>query len=165
MYLQHLTLLNYRNYRQLDVEMPRGPVVLHGDNAQGKTNFLEAVYLLSIAKSFRADNEREVLTQMLLAPTDDAATQTGIEDYQALVADIHATVRELNTLVAAAQSSDVVNTAKTFNQLISNSLDQAGQEGETLIYITFRQSIWLILIAVAALLVAQILFVYIKKRM
>jgi len=41
--------------------MPRGPVVLHGDNAQGKTNFLEAVYLLSIAKSFRADNERQVV--------------------------------------------------------------------------------------------------------
>lgn len=61
MYLQRLTLLNYRSYRQLDVEMPRGPVVLHGDNAQGKTNFLEAVYLLSIAKSFRADNEREVV--------------------------------------------------------------------------------------------------------
>jgi len=61
LYLQRLTLLNYRSYRQLDVEMPRGPVVLHGDNAQGKTNFLEAVYLLSIAKSFRADNEREVV--------------------------------------------------------------------------------------------------------
>lgn len=61
MYLQRLTLLNYRSYRQLDTEMPRGPVVLHGDNAQGKTNFLEAVYLLSIAKSFRADNERQVV--------------------------------------------------------------------------------------------------------
>ena len=63
MYLQHLTLLNFRSYRQLDMDLPRGPVVLHGDNAQGKTNFLEAVYLLSIAKSFRADNERQVVNQ------------------------------------------------------------------------------------------------------
>ena len=63
MYLERLTLLNFRNYRQLEMGPPRGPSVLYGDNAQGKTNFLEAVYLLSIAKSFRADNERQVVNR------------------------------------------------------------------------------------------------------
>lgn len=61
MYLKHLSLLNFRSYRHLELELTRGPVVIHGDNAQGKTNLLEAVYLLSIAKSFRADNDRQVV--------------------------------------------------------------------------------------------------------
>ena len=61
MYLSHVGLTNFRNYTQLDLDLPPGVVVLFGGNAQGKTSFLEAVYLLAIAKSFRADNEHQVV--------------------------------------------------------------------------------------------------------
>ncbi len=61
MYISRLGLTNFRNFRHLDLELPQGPVVLFGSNAQGKTSLLEAIYLLAIAKSFRADNEREVV--------------------------------------------------------------------------------------------------------
>ena len=44
MYLEHLSLTNYRNFTRLDVDLPLGAVVLVGSNAQGKTSFLEAVY-------------------------------------------------------------------------------------------------------------------------
>lgn len=60
-YLSHLTLSNFRNLLQLDLRLPPGVVVLFGPNAQGKTTLLEAVYLLAIARSFRAENEREVV--------------------------------------------------------------------------------------------------------
>lgn len=60
-YLSHLSLTNFRNLVQLELELPSGVVVLFGGNAQGKTSLLEAVYLLVIARSFRAENEREVV--------------------------------------------------------------------------------------------------------
>ena len=61
MYLSHLSLTNFRNFRQLDLDLPPGVVVLFGKNAQGKTSILEAVFLLAIARSFRADSEHEVV--------------------------------------------------------------------------------------------------------
>ena len=61
MYLSHLTLTNFRNLVEIELELPPGVVVFYGPNAQGKTTLLEAVYLLAIARSFRAENEREVL--------------------------------------------------------------------------------------------------------
>jgi DNA replication and repair protein RecF len=60
-YLSHLRLTNFRNLVELDLELTPGVSVYFGPNAQGKTTLLEAVYLLSIARSFRAENEREVV--------------------------------------------------------------------------------------------------------
>ncbi len=61
MYLSRLSLANFRNLLHLELELPPGVVVFWGDNAQGKTTLLEAIYLLAIARSFRAENEREVV--------------------------------------------------------------------------------------------------------
>ncbi len=61
MFLSRLILNNFRNLVELDLELPPGVVVFFGPNAQGKTTLLEAVYLLAVARSFRAENEREVL--------------------------------------------------------------------------------------------------------
>ncbi len=66
-YLSHLNLTNFRNFVDLDLELPPGVVVFCGSNAQGKTTLLEAVYLLAIARSFRADNEREVVNSQAAA--------------------------------------------------------------------------------------------------
>ena len=60
-HLSHLTLTNFRNFIQLDLDLSPGVCVFFGGNAQGKTTLLEAVYLLAVARSFRADNEREVV--------------------------------------------------------------------------------------------------------
>ena len=61
MYLSRLALTNYRNFRSLELSLPTGMVVLMGANAQGKSNLLEAAYLLAIAKSYRATSERELV--------------------------------------------------------------------------------------------------------
>ena len=60
-YLSRLRLTNFRNLIHLDVGLSPGVTVYYGPNAQGKTTLLEAVYLLCIARSFRAENEREVV--------------------------------------------------------------------------------------------------------
>ena len=53
MHLAHLRLRDFRNYPRLDVDFSPGFHVLLGDNAQGKTNILEAIYLLATLRSFR----------------------------------------------------------------------------------------------------------------
>ena len=60
-YLSRLRLTNFRNLTHLDIGLSPGVTVYYGPNAQGKTTLLEAVYLLCIARSFRAENEREVV--------------------------------------------------------------------------------------------------------
>ncbi len=53
MHLEHLRLRDFRNYVRLDADFSPGFHVLLGDNAQGKTNILEAIYLLASLRSFR----------------------------------------------------------------------------------------------------------------
>src|SRR5512137_927042 len=53
MHLAHLRLRDFRNYARLDVDFAPGFHLLLGDNAQGKTNVLEALYLLATLRSFR----------------------------------------------------------------------------------------------------------------
>jgi DNA replication and repair protein RecF len=61
MYLTHLSLTNFRNFSRLDVDVPRGPVLLVGKNAQGKTSLLEAIYFLATLTSFHADHDRQLI--------------------------------------------------------------------------------------------------------
>src|SRR5437870_3524314 len=53
MHLAHLRLRDFRNYARLDVDFSSGFHLLLGDNAQGKTNILEAIYLIATLRSFR----------------------------------------------------------------------------------------------------------------
>src|SRR3954465_3303814 len=53
MHLAHLRLRDFRNYARMDVDFSPGFHLLLGDNAQGKTNILEAIYLLATLRSFR----------------------------------------------------------------------------------------------------------------
>lgn len=53
MHLSALRLTNYRNFTELRLELPPGGVAIVGNNGQGKTNLLEAIYYLEIFRSFR----------------------------------------------------------------------------------------------------------------
>ena len=61
MLLTHLSLTDFRNFARLDVDVPGGPVLLVGGNAQGKTSLLEAVYFLATFVSFHASNDRQLV--------------------------------------------------------------------------------------------------------
>ena len=66
MRIKHLSLVNFRNYSRLELDLPPGIILLLGDNAQGKTNLLEAVYLLSRMRSPRTGTERELVNWLTL---------------------------------------------------------------------------------------------------
>lgn len=59
--ITRLSLVNYRNFREVEIAPPAGVSVFHGDNAQGKTSLLEAAYTLAVGRSFRTERERQVL--------------------------------------------------------------------------------------------------------
>ncbi len=61
MYLTRLSLINFRNYVRLALDLPPGPVLLRSDNAQGKTNLLEAIYFLATTRSTFARAERQLV--------------------------------------------------------------------------------------------------------
>ncbi len=62
MYLVHLSLSDFRNYRHLDIALEPGLFLFYGENAQGKTNLLEAASILATGTSFHASNDREVVS-------------------------------------------------------------------------------------------------------
>ncbi len=61
MYIDSITLEGFRNYRLSRGEFTRGVNVIKGDNAQGKTNLVEAMYLISTGRSFRARSDKELI--------------------------------------------------------------------------------------------------------
>lgn len=61
MYIQELTLNHFRNYEELAIQLDKGINIFKGDNAQGKTNVLEAIYLCATARSHRTSQEKEVI--------------------------------------------------------------------------------------------------------
>jgi len=61
MYLSNLRLYDFRNFSELDVTFNKGNNIFYGDNAQGKTNILEAIYFLSTLKPARAFREQELI--------------------------------------------------------------------------------------------------------
>lgn len=61
MIINSVEVRNYRNYESLSMEFHPGTNLLYGDNAQGKTNILEAVYLCSTTKSHRGSRDKEII--------------------------------------------------------------------------------------------------------
>lgn len=61
MIIRSLELKNFRNYEEVHIDFSEGVNILYGDNAQGKTNILEAVFVGSTARSHRAGKDREMI--------------------------------------------------------------------------------------------------------
>lgn len=61
MRVRRLQFTSFRNYQHLDLELPAGRVLFLGDNAQGKSNLLEAVHLLASGRSSRAASDSEMI--------------------------------------------------------------------------------------------------------
>jgi len=60
-YIERLSLTNFRNYRQLILRLSPGQVVVYGGNAQGKTNLLEAIYFLATGRTPHAASDRQLI--------------------------------------------------------------------------------------------------------
>jgi DNA replication and repair protein RecF len=84
MRIRSLQLTDYRNFERLSLELPAGASVFVGDNAQGKSNLLEAVYLLATMRSLRAETDAQLirtdtLSEVLPAARVVAEVETGGE--------------------------------------------------------------------------------------
>ena len=61
MRIKKLKVENFRNLENLDIEFSEGVNIIYGNNAQGKTNIIESIYIFSFGKSFRANKDIELL--------------------------------------------------------------------------------------------------------
>lgn len=61
MYIESIQLKNFRNYESLELDFDKATNIFYGDNAQGKTNILEAVYLCGTTKSHKGSKDKELI--------------------------------------------------------------------------------------------------------
>ena len=61
MIIESIKLEKFRNYNSLKLKFDSGTNIFYGDNAQGKTNILEAVYLCGTTKSHKGSKDREII--------------------------------------------------------------------------------------------------------
>ena len=61
MYIKNIAMNNFRNYSEGLVDFAPGINILYGENAQGKTNILEALYMIATTKSHRENHDREII--------------------------------------------------------------------------------------------------------
>ena len=61
MWIKKIELKNFRNYKNQKLELNKNVNVLYGENAQGKTNIIESIFLCSMGKSFRAKKDKEMI--------------------------------------------------------------------------------------------------------
>jgi DNA replication and repair protein RecF len=67
MIVRQLSLTNFRLYSRLEATLPRGPLILVGANAQGKTSLLEALYYLGTGQSHHAASDRQLINFLALS--------------------------------------------------------------------------------------------------
>jgi DNA replication and repair protein RecF len=70
MRVSHLSLNNFRNYGRLELPLSRGATLLIGDNAQGKTNLLEAIYYLATTRSSHTSQDNQLINWEASNSTD-----------------------------------------------------------------------------------------------
>ncbi len=63
MYIEKINLTNFRNYTKQEINLNKNINILYGNNAQGKTNILEAIYLSGIGKSYRTNKDKELIKE------------------------------------------------------------------------------------------------------
>ena len=61
MEIKSLQLQNFRNYPELLIEFDDKTNIIYGDNAQGKTNILEAIYISATSRSHKGAKDREMI--------------------------------------------------------------------------------------------------------
>lgn len=119
MYLSHLSLTHYRNYQQLELDFSQPLTLFQGQNAQGKTNLLEAIYFLSTTKPVHAQNEREVV---------DWQAQSEPIPYSRIAATVQGQGRPLHLEIIMSARGDGINFTKQIkiNGVSKRSMDLLG---------------------------------------
>lgn len=75
MHVSHLILRNFRNYGHVDIEFDKKLNIIVGDNAEGKTNIVEAIHFLSFARSFRTTETLDLIKNTCQFATIEARVE------------------------------------------------------------------------------------------
>jgi DNA replication and repair protein RecF len=122
LHIRRLQLANFRNYRELDLALPSGRLVFLGDNAQGKSNILEAVYLLAAARSIRATLDAEMIGWPAETETPPIARTVAWVERRAVPV-------QLEVVVSAAGQGEAIRGSKRLrvNGIPRRAIDFIGQ--------------------------------------
>jgi DNA replication and repair protein RecF len=96
MRLNHLSLTNFRLFSRLDMDLPRQILLLEGNNAQGKTSLLEAIYFLATFTSFHAQNDRQLIN--FIATQDALSVSRLVANFSRVDKEIRLEVRLIQDL-------------------------------------------------------------------
>jgi len=80
MQLTRLSLTNFRNIARMDISIPEGTVLILGNNAQGKTSILEAIYFLATLTTFHASSDRQLIN--LVAAKENLAVARIVGEFK-----------------------------------------------------------------------------------
>jgi len=122
MHISHLALASYRNYSRLTINLPPGPILLCGDNANGKTNLLEALYFLSTTRSVHARADQQLINWLTLRQEPlpfarlEATIHTGPEPFKIAITVIrenNAFHKDIRLNGAKKRAMDIIGKLKT----------------------------------------------------
>ena len=129
MQISRLSLTNFRNYRHLELDLPPHLVVIQGDNAQGKTNLLEAVHVLATTRSHRTTSDRELVHQS--AAEDDLPVTRLFAEVQRARGDVKVEVamRLERAVLPVAEAEGAISVRKRIrvNDVVRRAADLVGQ--------------------------------------
>jgi len=121
-HVKQLSLTNYRNYNRLTLDLSEGPVLLRGDNANGKTNLLEAIYFLSTTRSPHARSDQQLINWLILSQEPlpfaraEATVTTRRDTYQVAITVVRegdSTRKEIRFNGAKRRAMDIVGKLTT----------------------------------------------------
>ena len=77
MLITNLKIENFRNYNKLNLNLNNKINIFYGNNAQGKTNIIESIFLCSIGKSFRTSKDKEGYGDFYVVQRGDSLSTIG----------------------------------------------------------------------------------------
>lgn len=116
MQINHISLTNFRNFARLDVDVPGGPLLLVGGNAQGKTSLLEAIYYLATFTSFHATSDRQLIN--FLAVREPLAVARIVGDFSYFDRENATKISDHRLEVRLIQESNHANGSPRFRKEI-----------------------------------------------
>jgi len=124
--LSQLTLSNFRNFNSAKADLMPGLIVIQGLNGQGKSNLLEAIYMLSVAKSPRASQDRQLVGwEMLKSGGHSQILGVARESEQTIKVQIDF---EVIPAIKAAGDETAQGVASVQKSLRSNGIKRTGSE-------------------------------------
>ena len=100
MEISSLKLLNFRNYESLDINFSKHTNIIYGLNGMGKTNLVEAIYMLALTKTFRLGNETVVIKKgKNIAKIEGTIKDNITNNYKIIISDNGKRIKINNTKI------------------------------------------------------------------